>query len=317
MKNKSTTTYPTLYCSWSWSTGDENVTFLLLTADRSPSSALLGKWLFSCIRRSRRLRTHGVEAIDEECFHPTFAFANSDNCAGMEKENICPPSRKRVCKFRGAKQRDLKSNWIVAHSSSSTRYCIRQDKLAYTGIPQQCAWARRHQRPSFCRRRSHCNRSLSAWESKSTTVQPWQKHRDETPWSTSWFQTFLTLQCPTSSRVRHHRESPMHDMTKIMTRNRLSQASVCRSFLCAYHTHLSADPLALPRANFSYLEAAGNVNVTLPRRHMAKLQNVKGCHWETVCVRMLCQNLDGRPHCCKPRNNKPRYTRTNVYSPWT
>ena len=49
----------------------------------------------------------------------------------------------------------------------------------------------------------------------------------------------------------------------------------------------------------------------------AALQNVKGCHWETVCVRMLCQNLDGRPHCCNPRNNQPRYMRTNVYSPWT
>ena len=48
----------------------------------------------------------------------------------------------------------------------------------------------------------------------------------------------------------------------------------------------------------------------------SKLQNVKGCHWETVCVRMLCQNLDGRPHCCNP-NNQPRCTRTNVYSPWT
>ena len=125
--------------------------------------------------------------------------------------------------------------------------------------------------------------------------------------------------CPTSSRLKHHRESPMHDMTKIMTCNKLSQESVCRSFLCAYHTDLSADPLALPRnrPNFSYLEAAGNVNVTLPHRHMAKLQNVKGCHWETVCVRMLCQNLDGRPHCCNPRNNQPRYTRTNLYPPWT
>jgi hypothetical protein len=111
----------------------------------------------------------------------------------------------------------------------------------------------------------------------------------------------------------------MHDMTKIMTCNKLSQESVCRSFLCAYHTDLSADPLALPRnrPSVSYLEAAGNVNVPLPPRPMAKLQNVKGCHWETVCVRMLCQNLDGRPHCCNPRNNQPRYMRTNVYSPWT
>ena len=54
-----------------------------------------------------------------------------------------------------------------------------------------------------------------------------------------------------------------------------------------------------------------------PTGGMAKLQNVKGCHWETVCVRMLCQNLDGRPHCCNPRNNQPRYTRTNLYPPWT
>jgi hypothetical protein len=161
-----------------------------LTAVRSASSALLGEWLFSRFRRSRRLRTHGVEAIDEECFHPTFAFANSDNCAGMEKENICPPSRKRVCKFRWAKQRDLKSNWLVAHSSSSTRYSIRQDKLAY---PSSVRGLEDTSAPASTRRRSRCNRSLSAWESKSTTVQPWQKHRNETPWSTNWFQTFLTL----------------------------------------------------------------------------------------------------------------------------